>query len=324
MPWGGTWYRVSGGKLVLDVTGTGAKPLNGSVLYKNWVIDALPFIEGKTVQLSFDLSQPISAAVNSAGRSTPLAIMLCPSDPNNQTPFSGIGNGAPGETSSLGGTYNSSTDRPWARGNYAANGALGFMSNVHGVWSCAGPANSSAPGWGNRYLKGVMGANSSLSIKQIRDGTSKTLMIGEIRAGVVSFDCRGTWAMSGGPSGLWAHGYHGDCNGPNHVDPGFKEDDSWACPYIQSAIGGTNSAKQLSAVLGMGCSSDDWPNWQQTCRSTHNGGVNVCLADGSVRFVSNYIDLGTDVGTPNSPNNLGIWDKLNLSSDGETISTTQF
>ncbi len=180
LPNGGTWYKKSGTKLVLDITGTGAKPLDGSVLYKNWVIDALPFIEGKTVQLSFDLTQPISAAANAAGRATPLAIMLCPSDPHNQVPFSGNGNGAPSETKSMGGTYNSTTDLPWARGNYAANGALGFMSNVHGDWGCAGPANASAPGWGNRYLKGVMGANASLSIKQIRDGTSKTLMIGEI------------------------------------------------------------------------------------------------------------------------------------------------
>ncbi len=315
LPYGGTWYKKSGGKLVLDIGGTYAKPLDGSLLYKNWVIDILPFIEGKTVQLSFHLDEPISANDNKPGRATPLASMLCPSDPNNQVMFSASGNS---ETSS------SNMGDNWARGNYAANGALGFMSASHGVWSCAGPANASAPGWGNGYLKGVMGANTSVAIKQIRDGTSKTLMIGEIRAGVVSFDCRGTWAMSGGPSGLWAHGYHGDCNGPNHVDGGFKEDDSWACPYIQAAIGGTNSAKTLSTVYTMGCSSDDWPNWQQTCRSTHNGGVNACLCDGSVRFITNFIDLGTDAGAPSQPTNLGVWDKLNLSMDGETIGANQF
>ncbi len=128
LPWGGTWYSKSGTKLVLDITGTGAKPLNGTVLYKNWVIDILPFIEGRTIQLSFDVTQPISATVNAKGRATPLTIMLCPSDPNNQVNFSGSGSS---ETTSMGDN--------WGRGNYGANGALGFMSNVHGEWGSPGP-----------------------------------------------------------------------------------------------------------------------------------------------------------------------------------------
>jgi prepilin-type processing-associated H-X9-DG protein len=261
----------------------------------------------------------MSSLANAVGRSSPLAIMLCPSDTYNQVPFAGKGNGAPSETNSMGGTFGDAVDRPWARGNYAANGALGFMSASHDVWGCAGPATTAAPGWGSRWLRGVMGANTAVRLKEIRDGTSKTLMIGEIRAGIVSFDCRGVWAMSGGPSALWAHGYHGDCNGPNQIDPGFHEDDSWACPYVQATVGGQ---QKLSTVYKIGCSADDWPNWQETCRSTHVGGANICLADGSVRFVSDFIDKGTD-GT-NQPKNLGVWDKLNLSMDGETIESNQF
>jgi prepilin-type N-terminal cleavage/methylation domain-containing protein/prepilin-type processing-associated H-X9-DG protein len=327
LPYGGTWYRIVGGKLTLDVSLSYVQPLDGANLYKNWVIDILPFIEGKTVRLSFDLNKPISAAVNAQGRATPLTILLCPSDPNNQIPFSGNGNGAPSTLKSFNGTYGATTgDLPWARGNYAANGALGFQSGggYHGYFSAAGPASSGAPGWGERYIRGVMGANTSASLKQISDGTSKTLMLGEIRAGVVSFDCRGTWAMSGSPSGLWAHGFQGDCNGPNHVDPGFAEDDMQGCSAVQNAVGG---AKKLSTVLTMGCSNGDWPNWQQTCRSTHQGGANICLCDGSVRWVSDFIDLGTGTGsndTPPTARNLGIWDKLNLSRDGETISSNQF
>jgi prepilin-type processing-associated H-X9-DG protein len=53
----------------------------------------------------------------------------------------------------------------------------------------------------------------------------------------------------------------------------------------------------------------------------HGGGVNVCLADGSVRFVSDFIELGTP-GTP--PGCLGVWDKLNLSNDGQSIDGRQF
>ena len=42
-----------------------------------------------------------------------------------------------------------------------------------------------------------MGANVSLRIDDIKDGTSDTILLGEIRAGITPFDPRGVWAMSG-------------------------------------------------------------------------------------------------------------------------------
>jgi prepilin-type N-terminal cleavage/methylation domain-containing protein/prepilin-type processing-associated H-X9-DG protein len=333
LPYGSTWYIKNGTKNVENIVsnpwftgGGGTSSVSGAQLYKHWVVDVLPYLEGKTIQQTMDLTQPISALVNARGRGTPLGSMLCPSDPYNQVPFSGNGNGAPGELSSFGGTFGDTTrDIPWGRGNYACNGGLGFMGNTGSADDSAGPPSPKAPAWGNKYYRGVMGANTSLTLKQITDGTSKTLLIGEIRAGVVSFDCRGTWAMSGGPSSLWAFGYDGDCNGPNHVDGGHYEDDSAGCPFIQDLYGGHGRGAvgtlYLSVKLTMGCSSDDWSNWQQTCRSTHMGGVNICLCDGSVRWVSDFVETGTQ-GTP--PGCLGVWDKLSLSTDGETISTNQF
>ena len=146
LPYGGTWYRSVGGKLTLDVNASAsfATPLSGGQLYKNWVIDVLPFIEGKTVQLTINPNKPMSDPTNSLARSTPLAILLCPSDPYDQVPFAGIGNGAPSELNSFGGTWGSTTDRPWARGNYAANGALGYQSGggYHSLYSAAGVASS--------------------------------------------------------------------------------------------------------------------------------------------------------------------------------------
>ena len=54
-----------------------------------------------------------------------------------------------------------------------------------------------------------MGANASLRIEDIRDGSSNTILLGEVRAGITSFDTRGVWAMSGDSTALWAHGlYH--------------------------------------------------------------------------------------------------------------------
>jgi prepilin-type processing-associated H-X9-DG protein len=128
------------------------------------------------------------------------------------------------------------------------------------------------------------------------------------------------WAMSGAcPSAIWASGFDGDCNGPNAADPGLKSDDVEACSAIQAIIGGAVKISQM----GMSCSSDDWPNWQQAARSLHTGGVNTCFADGSVKFISDYIQLGTPSGSPTFAN-LGVWDKILLSNDGQSIQGNQY
>src|SRR5262249_32254332 len=104
LPYGSTWYVKSGTKLVENVatnpqwfaTSGSANAVSGTGLYKNWAVDVLPYLEGKTIVQTMDLQQPISALVNAHGRGTPLPSMLCPSDPYNRVPFSGNGNGAPG------------------------------------------------------------------------------------------------------------------------------------------------------------------------------------------------------------------------------------
>ncbi len=53
----------------------------------------------------------------------------------------------------------------------------------------------------------------------------------------------------------------------------------------------------------------------------HTQGVNTCFADGSVHFINDFVQTGTN-GTP--PSNLGVWDKLNLSSDGFPIDASSF
>jgi prepilin-type processing-associated H-X9-DG protein len=89
------------------------------------------------------------------------------------------------------------------------------------------------------------------------------------------------------------------------------------CSEVDAAFGGGVKVAQL----GMSCSSGDFPNTQQAARSMHPGGVNVCFADASVHFISDYVELGTQ-GTP--PGCLGVWDKLNLSSDGQPLDASKY
>ncbi len=275
---------------------------------ENWVILILPNLDNQNLRSAFDLTKPITDPANAAARGTVVDSMLCPTDSSfNRKPFMG----------SAGATTGWMGDN-WARGNYGANASLGYMGRQNPSQPDAdnGAGYGTQPGaegWSNRWYRGVMGANISLRIDDIRDGATNTILVGEIRAGIIPQDTRGVWAMSGGcPSALWAHGYISDDNGPNSNQT--AADDPRNCGEIQTAVGG---ATQL-IKLGMSCSAGPFPDWQQTARSLHVGGVNVCLADGSVRFISDFIETGT------SQNSLGIWDKLNLSNDGLPIDGSKF
>jgi prepilin-type processing-associated H-X9-DG protein len=75
--------------------------------------------------------------------------------------------------------------------------------------------------------------------------------------------------------------------------------------------------------MGMACDKSSSANRQQTARSLHTSGANVCFADGSVHFISDFVELGSDSASDNPPN-LGVWDKLNLSCDGQPLDASKF
>ncbi len=293
-----TWDIANGGKSFID--GTTAH----SRISPNWVILLLPYMEQQTLYDQFDLDYYITDSRNAAARSAELSFMLCPTDSYNRQKLDG--SGASG-TSALG--------DGWARGNYGGNGGAGFMSYTqHQDYACAAWAvdTSGNANWPKREFRGVMGANASTSISQIRDGTTHTILLAEVRAGLTSFDIRGTWALGGaGASAIWACGWYGDANGPNaSLD---ESDDIWACDSIESALGSSEAVTRM----GMGCYING-NNRQSTARSLHSGGVNVCMADGSVCFVSDYIDTTTTTDS-NGDKVFSTWDRLILSTDGQPV-----
>jgi prepilin-type processing-associated H-X9-DG protein len=176
----------------------------------------------------------------------------------------------------------------WARGNYAANAGPGW-------WQMSKDGRTYMESYGRTGP--VMGINFGATIATIPDGASTTIMFNEVRIGVSAIDPRGVWAMGYPGSSVTAANAIGDCTTPNDHNEG--SDDIEDCPQWYYPGIGTRD--------GIGCSTGyfdlGWPSWQAQARSRHPGGVNVCFADGSVRFVSNYVLQG-------------VWFAMLSSSDG--------
>ena len=178
---------------------------NPSQLYETWAILILPQLDQAPLYNTFDLTQSITSNTpnsttpsknNQTARGTNLAVMLCPSDTFNRTPFNGSSS-ASGLTSNCG---DGSATRQLRRRR--RDSGLMTNNNLDQFFDGADLTRTTG-GWngaGSGYVRGVMGANASMSSDRITDGTSNTILLGEIRAGITSFDCRGIWAMSGGPS----------------------------------------------------------------------------------------------------------------------------
>jgi prepilin-type processing-associated H-X9-DG protein len=276
-------------------------PSNVGGVRDNWVIMILPFMEYNSLYNQFQHDKPISDPVNLPARATSVREMLCPSDTFNRKPFNGSSGS---KTVSLGDN--------WARGNYGANGALGYLSKWYQPYPSGGAATT---GWRDVRIRGIMGSGCALTPTQITDGLSRTILLAELRAGIASYDPRGVWAMSGAcPSSIWGTAYFvTDDYGPNCLES--DADDIVSCSQLRTELGGVNAA----IATGMPCSGSDSPDWQQTSRSLHSGGVYAAFADGSVHWISNTIDC-----TNSTVTNPSVWERLMASGDGKIIPSDAF
>jgi len=123
---------------------------------------------------------------------------------------------------------------------------------------------------------GAFGVNSSIAFKNFIDGTSNTIMFSENRVGT-SNDTRGNFA-SNGPSNASFH----FTQTPNSQQPDTFQS-TRTCPS-------SNDPRQPCVIVAK---STPLVNWYGGARSVHTGGVITALVDGSVRFVSDNIDMST-------------------------------
>jgi len=166
--------------------------------------------------------------------------------------------------------------------NYSAN--LGNTSSAR-VSPFNGVTFSPAPFHNENSASGRC---ITYAIRDILDGTSNCLLFMEVRQGMTSTDLRGlTWWGPG--SGVSAH-FPPNTTAPDALNGGFCQSDPDAgmpCQGYASIADATNPLIFSS-------------------RSQHPGGVQVALADGSVRFVSETIEIAT-------------WRNLSTMRDGNVL-----
>lgn len=293
-------YHSSMGAFPPAITtqGTSSPISHNQNVWPGWTITVLPYLEQQTLHDAFNLTQPINAEANRLARGTRLNVMLCPSEPNASTECSRAGGG-------------------WARGNYGAN--IGMLSPAA---TLSNNLPSGDPNLWNPNQRGIMGANEALSIASIRDGTSNTMLILELRVGLVPVDIRGTWALGQcGASSVCGYGNNVQpaIPGPNVCAPG-ADDQNEGDTVVNLAIGEDRARRECMFLKSS-------PNWQSFPRSSHVGGIVVGFADGSVHYIGDYIESGSATCGPRDLCNTGhyrTWQRLIVSGDGQAVDPSMF
>jgi prepilin-type processing-associated H-X9-DG protein len=186
--------------------------------------------------------------------------LQCPSDPSASKSFNEDG-------------ACSATSPPYGRTSYAGNFGRGQME-------------------ANSHIDGVFGYNRGASLRDIRDGTSHTLLTSELIPGG-NCTIRGAVAYDEGPVFMQDHSPNSRAlDMVRWCDPADGKPDAVA-PCLNRG-GHLGVLIQLSMIV-------------HTARSMHPGGVNAGMCDGSVRFVDDTIplDLWQGLGTPDGGESVG-------------------
>ena len=164
--------------------------------------------------------------------------------------------------------------------------------------TCFGKSNYAGCN-GNHDNDGIFdsGNNHMISMSDVTDGLSNTILVGERSSP--------PWQMQPpGTQGPWAGIWAGQETSPNNVT------DVWCL------AGKTEFQMNTGAPSGVASSTSNIPQPLVAFGSMHSGGANFLMADGSVRFISDKIQWNE---LPNSYDDVGVYHLLGSRADGVTI-----
>ena len=248
----------------------------------SWIVLVLPHLEEQALYDQFDFRKTMFEQTL-LPQSRHIASLICPAD-------------------SAGDRFlqdpQLTQDMPFAKANVAAYASpvhVGHLEHIPGVLGGFTPGDSDGQ-----------------SLKRLTDGTTHTIMVTEVRTRDEPSDQRGAWALPWPGATLLSLDVHHD-TARCRLDGSILRDISLVDPYCaqttaywagvaqlpnRAATGGqydtiykcTNPDE--AARVNMPCGPPNGnPRWLSAApRSSHVGGVNACMVDGRVTFVSDEVD----------------------------------
>ena len=280
-------------------------------VYSGWHA-LLPFLEQTPLYQQVESFQNVPWGANAAEvtvLSTRLPFLMCPSDAGEQSP------NQPARTRTLssyafctGDNYASSQTFPGERNNATESARKIPINN-----------------------RGIFGRWNYPTIASITDGTSNTIALGERQRPVDAAGRGMVTAIAGTPATLVPLVCRATFNGRVYLDPAAVPSNDTSVGYrgfggnvffaAMTTILPPNSAACFIAEGGV---SYHLTNGIWTAGSEHTGGIQVAMADGSVRFLSESIDTGNlSVVAPAANSGVvspyGVWGAMGTRAAGEVV-----
>jgi prepilin-type N-terminal cleavage/methylation domain-containing protein len=277
------------GKVCREAAGSGGTC--GTDEWSNWALEILPYMDELPLYKRYNFTKNNGDPANMPVLQSLNKTQVCPTDPN--PPSLQVPQVVPDDPPSMTSSYRAVTGRGWANGNNPneaywdspkATAGDNMSPKDRGPLSVIVTATGQINGGKANCLMGSL-APSPVKLKQIIDGTSKTLMIGEYTT---------VTQPAGSPprsrSAFWANSVFGlNCGSVSLWEPSGCRANPLTCNSSQTSVTLDPDYNKCEQAISV--------SFPQPCRRTFTGyhsgglGINFVAVDGSVRAMTNTMDI---------------------------------
>ncbi len=244
---------------------------------QGWPFFILGYIEQVAMKNALNLNAPYYDSRNSTVTQATLNVFNCPSDPNS-------------------GLFYYSKYTPRKKGNYGVNwGNSHYDQGLPNPFT--GPMGTVVPIRGPFRVNNTSNAVVPFGMRDITDGTSNTMMVGEILIGMNT-------GTSAGQSDI-----RGDIWGESRCGNMFM---AYTAPNstLQDQLDSKNDCQYINGNPPCNAPSPQGADYD-AARSKHPGGVNIGFCDGSVKFIKDTV-------------NINAWRAISTKDGGEVVSADAY